>query len=349
MSENPGPAVEDAVRRALVLVDTWLHWDGLPRLSEDGDRIYTPHKAVRRIADHLVDHLAEVEALLAGVATQPDAGTPACSPSSRTGPGSPRPTATRPTNGCRGWPAPSRCGLPPPGRTSGTGREGHWTLREIADHLTGVLWYAEQVGDLSHGTGSPRPPARPPRLSRMKVSMATSPGHGRPNEDFVGAVPGAVVLLDGAGIPGMESVCSHGVAGTHTPSARLFSGGCPANQADLVAALADGIEEVAGQHRHTCDIASSISPQATVAIIRYDEVRLDFPARRRLRRPGLRRDRTASAHRPARGRRASEILTGPGRPQRRNAGVRTGAAIVDRGVSGTTQPARRVLDRQGRP
>ena len=72
MDESPGTAVEDAVRRALDLVDTWLHWDGIPRLSEDGDRIYTPHKAVRRIADHLIDHLAEVEALLAGVDTQPD-------------------------------------------------------------------------------------------------------------------------------------------------------------------------------------------------------------------------------------------------------------------------------------
>ena len=37
----------------------------------------------------------------------------------------------------------------------------------------------------------------------MDVRLATSSGHpGRRNEDFVGAVPGAVVLLDGAGIPG---------------------------------------------------------------------------------------------------------------------------------------------------
>src|SRR5215471_3552351 len=72
VSDNPGAAVEDAVRRCLALVDTWLHWDGRPLVSEDGDRVYTPHKAVRRIADHLVDHLAEVEALLAGVETMPD-------------------------------------------------------------------------------------------------------------------------------------------------------------------------------------------------------------------------------------------------------------------------------------
>jgi hypothetical protein len=32
---------------------------------------------------------------------------------------------------------------------------------------------------------------------------------------------------------------------------------------------------VAGLHRHTCDIASPISPQSTVAIIRFDENRAD--------------------------------------------------------------------------
>jgi hypothetical protein len=37
-----------------------------------GDRVFTPHKAIRRVADHLVDHLAELEARLAGVEPQPD-------------------------------------------------------------------------------------------------------------------------------------------------------------------------------------------------------------------------------------------------------------------------------------
>ena len=111
----------------------------------------------------------------------------------------------------------------------------------------------------------------------MKLAMATSPGHGRPNEDFVGAGPGAVVLIDGAGIPGMESVCSHGVAWySHTLGATVLGRLSREPGTDLVAALADGIEEMAGRHRHTCDIASSISPQATVAIIRYDQESLDY-------------------------------------------------------------------------
>jgi hypothetical protein len=112
----------------------------------------------------------------------------------------------------------------------------------------------------------------------MKVMMASSPGHaGQPNEDFVGAVPGAVVLLDGAGIPGTDSICSHGVAWySHTLGATLLGQLSREPGTDLVAALADSIGQVSGQHRHTCDIANPSSPQSTVAIIRFDEDRLDF-------------------------------------------------------------------------
>ncbi len=149
-TENPGVVVEEAVRRSLDLMDTWIHRDGRPRVSEDGDRIYTPHKAVRRIADHLVDHLAEVEAQLAGVETQPDAwhGSLLTFESDW----------ARFTEGDRDE---ARQRLPRLARTfalrlSAAGpdewdrpRGDSWTLRAIADHLTGVLWYAEQVGDLS--------------------------------------------------------------------------------------------------------------------------------------------------------------------------------------------------------
>jgi hypothetical protein len=146
---HPGAALEDAVGRCLALVDTWIHWDGHPRVSEDGDRVYTPAKAVRRIADHLLDHLAEVEAVLGGVGTQPDAwhGSLVTLESDWARfteldrdeaherlPRLARTFSLRLTAaGADEWDRP---------------RDG-WTLREIADHLTGVLWYAEQVGDLS--------------------------------------------------------------------------------------------------------------------------------------------------------------------------------------------------------
>ncbi len=112
----------------------------------------------------------------------------------------------------------------------------------------------------------------------MMVVMASSPGHvGQPNEDFVGAVPGAVVLLDGAGIPGTEAICRHGVAWySHTLGATVLGRLSREAGTDLVAALADSIGQVSGQHRDTCDIANPSSPQSTVAIIRFEEDRVDF-------------------------------------------------------------------------
>lgn len=107
--------------------------------------------------------------------------------------------------------------------------------------------------------------------------MASSPGHpDRQNEDFVGAVPGAVVLLDGAGIPGSEAVCHHGVAWyAHRLGAALLERLFVEAGVELVAALADSIRHVAELHRHTCDIASPISPQASVAIVRFSGDRVD--------------------------------------------------------------------------
>lgn len=107
--------------------------------------------------------------------------------------------------------------------------------------------------------------------------MATGPGHpGRSNEDFVAASSNLVVLVDGAGIPGTESICRHGVAWyAHTLGAALLAG-LTRSETDPVAALADSIDQVAAQHRHTCDIANPSSPQATVAIVRVRADRVDY-------------------------------------------------------------------------
>ncbi len=67
---HPAQVIGDAVVHALRLAQTWPAWDGRPVAV--ADRVYTPHKAIRRLADHLVDHLAELEARLAGVSPMPD-------------------------------------------------------------------------------------------------------------------------------------------------------------------------------------------------------------------------------------------------------------------------------------
>lgn len=147
-SGNPGQAVATGVERVLTLAETWLAWDGRPRLSDDCERIYTPHKAVRRHTHHLIDHLAEIEGLLGGHPTRPDAWRA----SLVTVDGDwahfteadrdeaqqcllrladlyvHRLAAAGPTE----WDRP---------------RTPNWTLREIAEHVASP-WYAEQVGDL---------------------------------------------------------------------------------------------------------------------------------------------------------------------------------------------------------
>ena len=112
----------------------------------------------------------------------------------------------------------------------------------------------------------------------MHVSMATSAGTaGQPNEDFTGAVPGAAVLLDGAGIPGTESICSHGVAWyTHRLGGALLGRLSRDDGRDLAAILTSAIGEIAADHRTTCDIANPSSPQATVVIVRAHQGRLDY-------------------------------------------------------------------------
>lgn len=114
----------------------------------------------------------------------------------------------------------------------------------------------------------------------MNVVMASSAGRsGRPNEDFVGAAPGAVVLLDGAGITGIESICRHGIAWyTHGLGGALLGRLSRDDGRDLVSILGDGIEQIARQHRSTCDIANPSSPQATAMILRVTGDRADYLA-----------------------------------------------------------------------
>jgi len=66
----PADAIDDMVAHVLALAQTWTGWDGEPKGS--GDRVYTPHKAIRRVADHMIDHLAQLEAHLAGTPALPD-------------------------------------------------------------------------------------------------------------------------------------------------------------------------------------------------------------------------------------------------------------------------------------
>jgi hypothetical protein len=148
-ASNPGEVVAAGVERILELARTWLAWDGRPRLASKGVRLYTPTKAIRRHADHLIDHLAEIEALLAGVPSEPDHWH-----ASYVTLGSDWPPFTeadlneaeqRLRRLARLYVL--RLGALPPEEWDRP-RDPNWTLRQIAEHVSSTF-YAQQVGDLS--------------------------------------------------------------------------------------------------------------------------------------------------------------------------------------------------------
>ncbi|MBQ0979103.1 protein phosphatase 2C domain-containing protein [Micromonospora sp. M61] len=112
----------------------------------------------------------------------------------------------------------------------------------------------------------------------MQVAMATSPAKlDQPNEDFTGAIPNAVVLLDGAGLSGAKSTCAHGVAWyTRRLGAALLAQLAADDGQDLTTVLGQAIGQVANAHRGTCDISDPSSPSATVIIFRVNNDRADY-------------------------------------------------------------------------
>ena len=138
------------VEDVLALAATWPAWDGRPRPRPDSAFAYTPHKAIRRVTDHLVDHLAEMEARLAGVATLPDhwhasAVTTAADLAPFTSQDLDE-ARSRLARLAQVWAL--RLGALDAerlDREEGTA----WTLRQVAFHLAESIVYAESVGDLS--------------------------------------------------------------------------------------------------------------------------------------------------------------------------------------------------------
>ncbi|MFB8119752.1 integrase [Streptomyces sp. NPDC056465] len=92
---------------------------------------------------------------------------------------------------------------------------------------------------------------------------------GRSNEDFTGAVPTGAVLIDGAGIPGSDHTCRHGVAWyAGRLGASLLGLLALAPDRGLADLLAEAVARVTDEHRDTCAVTDPISPSATVAVLR---------------------------------------------------------------------------------
>ncbi|MFI1421217.1 hypothetical protein ACH4VX_25230 [Streptomyces sp. NPDC020731] len=153
MNENtqtgpPSAAVTGMVDHVLALAATWTRWNGEPAHA-DG-RVHTPHKAIRRVADHLVDHLAEMEARLAGEEPEPDHWHASLiTTEADLAPFTPQDldeARSRLTRLARIWAV--RLEALTGEQLDDSPGEG-WSFRELARHLHESVYYADAVGDLS--------------------------------------------------------------------------------------------------------------------------------------------------------------------------------------------------------
>jgi hypothetical protein len=152
---HPADLITGMVDHVLELAATWTGWDGTPSITDD-DRAYTPHKAIRRVADHLIDHLAEMEARVGGVPTIPDrwhasATTTAADLAPFTADDLDE-ARSRLTRLAQIWDVRLH-GLP--SERLDQSEPGQWTLREVAFHLAESSYYADAVGRIGRPGASP--------------------------------------------------------------------------------------------------------------------------------------------------------------------------------------------------
>ncbi len=151
---DPAVLVPAAVTEVLGIAETWLGWDGRP-IYRDANA-WTPHKAMRRIADHLLDHLTELECRLTGQPTVPDRwhGRMATTDAdfARFTEIDLDEATSRLTRLAACYTA-RLTGLAA-GELDARPTGDTWTLREVVHHVARVTYYAHAVGDLAAGSGS---------------------------------------------------------------------------------------------------------------------------------------------------------------------------------------------------
>ncbi|WP_433047717.1 hypothetical protein [Dactylosporangium sp. CS-033363] len=137
--------IDEAVAEVLDRAGRWLAWDGTPTLYDNN--AWTPHKALRRVTDHLIDHLAEIECRLAGLETIPDhwhgrtVTTHAdCARFTETDLDEARSRLTRLAISYR-----ARLATVEPAQLDARPDEATWSLREVVEHVAGVTYYARAI------------------------------------------------------------------------------------------------------------------------------------------------------------------------------------------------------------
>ncbi|MDG4795159.1 hypothetical protein [Micromonospora sp. WMMD1082] len=103
----------------------------------------------------------------------------------------------------------------------------------------------------------------------MRVTITTEPALGHINEDFAAATANAVVLLDGAGLSGVDNGgCIHGVTWyVRRLGSELLARLAHDSALSLAQILADVIGLVSASHDTTCDVNHPGTPSSTVVMV----------------------------------------------------------------------------------
>ncbi|HET6213133.1 MAG TPA: hypothetical protein VFE14_09715 [Micromonosporaceae bacterium] len=153
---DPTGLVPAAVAQVLDAAEAWLGWDGRP-VYRDGNA-WTPHKALRRVADHLLDHLCEIDCRLAGLPTVPDRWHGRMATVDGDFAHVTEIDLDEATSRLTRLAACYQARLSGLGVSvlDARGENGEWTLREVVHHVCGVTYYAESVNSavLARWTGT---------------------------------------------------------------------------------------------------------------------------------------------------------------------------------------------------
>lgn len=137
-----------AVTEILDIAETWLGWDRRP-VYYDGNT-WTPHKALRRVADHLLDHLAEIECRFAGLLTVHDQWHGRMATTDADFAWFTEIDLDEATSRLTRLAVCYRARLTGLETTMLDGRppDQAWTLREVVHHVANVTYYAQTIGRL---------------------------------------------------------------------------------------------------------------------------------------------------------------------------------------------------------
>ncbi|MEU7035083.1 hypothetical protein ABZ958_15530 [Streptomyces sp. NPDC046237] len=118
----------------------------------------------------------------------------------------------------------------------------------------------------------------------MRTEVVTLPGRPeRPNEDWAAAAlpasggGGTVVVLDGVTPPAGDDGCVHGVPWfTARLGGALTELSASRRDMTLPGILSEAIRRTADAHRDSCDLSHVRTPQATVAMARWDAGTVEY-------------------------------------------------------------------------